>query len=76
MKKDVKGLLFLENKKKIYNVRKTEILSCFLIFGKNKSLLTSVFMFLRVCDTLLYKSNLVYMVVFPQFLIFQQNNSA
>ena len=31
---------------------------------------------LRVCDTLPYKSNLVYIVVFPQFLIFQQNNSA
>ena len=28
-----------------------------------------------VCDTL-HKSNLVYTVVFPQFLVFQKNNSA
>ena len=32
--------------------------------------------YLKVCNTLPYKSNLVYTVVFPQFLIFQQNNSA
>ena len=31
---------------------------------------------LKICDTLPYKSNLVYTVVFPQFFNFQKNNSA
>ena len=38
--------------------------------------LTLTIIILRACDTLPYKGDLVYTVVFPQFLILQQNNSA
>ena len=46
-----------------------------IVVKKKTALMVKFHMTLSVCDTLYHKNNLVYTSFFPQFLIFQKNNS-